>query len=473
MAAIIPPARLRTQRSLLQRRKSLTTTFQALIDGLIVLGTMYYAFFIAQGFFTTIDAVFTVTLLAIMGVTYDQMGVYRQFSGLLRSARKLFFAWTVSFAITLFIFIMAQYFDQFSRTVLTAEFFIAFAGQLANRWILITLRVQTAHYNEDRNNVLLIGGGPLVKHLYDNINGNPWLQEKAIGRIGTRIEDDDDEMPVPVLGARDDIISVVRENNVRTVYIAVLLSNSHLVEEIYLDLANENIDIHWVPNVFSMDLINHSVKEIAGLPLLTLSESPLIGNHRMFKAVEDRAVAAIALMLLGPLMIVIAILIKLDSPGPIIFKQTRTGWNGREFSIWKFRSMKVHAPQIGELKQATRDDDRVTRIGRFIRKTSIDELPQLFNVISGSMSMVGPRPHATQHNTDYGKRISAYMARHRIKPGITGLAQINGYRGETDTLEKMQKRVEYDMQYINTWSFWLDIEILLKTIPALLRDDAF
>ena len=473
MASVMPPGGLRPQRSLLQRRKSLTTTFQALIDGLIVLGTVYYAFFNAQGFFTTIDAVFMITLLAIMGVTYDQMGIYRQFGGLIRSMRKLFFAWAISFAITLFIFIMAQYFDQFSRPVLMAAFFIAFAGQLANRWILVTLRVQSAQSNEDRNNVLLIGDGPLVKHLYDNINGNPWLQEKAIGRIRTCNEEGDDELPVPVLGSRDDITDIVRENNVRTVYIAVSLDNSHLVEQLYLDLANENIDIHWVPNIFSMNLINHSVKEIAGLPLLTLSESPLIGNHRMFKAIEDHVIGLIALILLSPLMVVIAILIKFDSPGPVIFRQSRTGWNGREFYIWKFRSMKVHQPQSDDLKQATRDDDRITRIGGFIRKTSIDELPQLFNVLSGTMSMVGPRPHAIQHNTDYDKRINSYMTRHRIKPGITGLAQINGYRGETDTLDKMKKRVEYDMQYINNWSFWFDIEILLKTVPALLKNEAY
>ena len=473
MASVMPPGGLRPQRSLLQRRKSLTTTFQALIDGLIVLGTVYYAFFNAQGFFTTIDAVFMITLLAIMGVTYDQMGIYRQFGGLIRSMRKLFFAWAISFAITLFIFIMAQYFDQFPRPVLMAAFFIAFAGQLANRWILVTLRVQSAQSNEDRNNVLLIGDGPLVKHLYDNINGNPWLQEKAIGRIRTCNEEGDDELPVPVLGSRDDITDIVRENNVRTVYIAVSLDNSHLVEQLYLDLANENIDIHWVPNIFSMNLINHSVKEIAGLPLLTLSESPLIGNHRMFKAIEDHVIGLIALILLSPLMVVIAILIKFDSPGPVIFRQSRTGWNGREFYIWKFRSMKVHQPQSDDLKQATRDDDRITRIGGFIRKTSIDELPQLFNVLSGTMSMVGPRPHAIQHNTDYDKRINSYMTRHRIKPGITGLAQINGYRGETDTLDKMKKRVEYDMQYINNWSFWFDIEILLKTVPALLKNEAY
>lgn len=470
---LVPPGKIHSQRSLLQRRKSLTSTFQAMIDGLIVLLTVYYAFYNAQGFISTIDAVFMITLLAIMGVTYDQMGLYRQFGGFLRSARKLFFAWSASYSITLFIFIMAQYFDQFPHPVLGAIFAIAFAGQLANRWILMALRLQTAQVTEERNHVLLIGGGPLVKHLYDNINGNPWIQEKAIGRIRTCNEDDDAEMPVPVLGARDDILDVVRDHNVRTVYIAVSLENSHLVEQLYLDLANENIDIHWIPNIYSLDLINHSVKEMAGLPLLTLSESPLIGNHLLFKAIEDRVIALIALILLSPLMLVVAILIKLDSPGPVFFRQSRTGWNGREFHIWKFRSMRVQEEQGREVIQATRDDDRVTLVGRFIRRTSIDELPQLFNVLSGKMSLVGPRPHAIEHNTDYDKRIRAYMTRHRIKPGITGLAQINGYRGETDTLDKMKKRVEYDMQYINNWSFWLDLEILLKTIPALLRNDAY
>ena len=368
---------------------------------------------------------------------------------------------------------MANYFDQFSQPVLGTIFAVSFAGQLANRWILMTLRMHSAQAQVEKNNVLLIGGGPLVKHLFDSINGNPWIQEKAIGRIRTSTESDDVEMPVPVLGNRADIIDVIRANNVRKIYIAVALKNSYMVEEMYLALANENVDIHWVPNIYSLELINHSVKEMAGLPLLTLSESPLIGNHMLFKAIEDRVIAIVALTLLSPLMLIVALLIKLDSPGPVFFRQGRTGWNGKEFFIWKFRSMKLHQEQDGGVKQATKDDDRITGIGRFIRKTSIDELPQLFNVLSGKMSMVGPRPHAVEHNTSYDKRIRAYMTRHRIKPGITGLAQIHGYRGETDTLDKMKKRVEYDMQYINNWSFWLDLEILLKTIPALLRDEAY
>ena len=165
-------------------------------------------------------------------------------------------------------------------------------------------------------------------------------------------------------------------------------------------------------------------------------------------------------------MIVIAMLIKFDSPGPVIFRQSRTGWNGREFHIWKFRSMKANQPQSDDLKQATRDDDRVTGIGRFIRKTSIDELPQLFNVLSGTMSMVGPRPHAVQHNTDYDKRINSYMTRHRIKPGITGWAQLCYPYGAT--VEDAKEKLQYDLYYLKNHSILLDLIILIQTVEVVL-----
>ena len=465
------PGRIQSQRSLLQRRKSLTSTIQAMIDGAIVLGSVYFVLYNTRGFISALDAVFMVTLLAVMGLTYDQMGIYRRHGGLINNLRKLFLAWAASFAVTLFIFIMAQYYAEFPREILLTIFVAACAGQMIARLILYALRMQSVHSLADKNPVLLVGDGQLTQYLYDTINSNPWLQEKAVGRI--RIGDERDDLAVPVLGEREDILQVVRDHGVRSVYIAVSLQSSGLVEQLYLELANENVDVHWVPNLYSLEMINHSVKEMAGLPLLTLSESPLIGNHRMFKEFEDRVLAALCLIVFSPLMLLVAILIKLDSPGPVIFRQNRTGWNGQEFHIWKFRSMKLHNEQDGEVKQATKDDNRFTRIGRFIRRTSIDELPQLFNVLTGKMSMVGPRPHAIEHNSDYDQRIRAYMTRHRIKPGITGLAQVNGYRGATDTLEKMKKRVEFDMQYINNWSFWLDIEILIKTVPALFRDEAY
>jgi putative colanic acid biosynthesis UDP-glucose lipid carrier transferase len=462
--------KIQTQRPLLQRRKSLVATLQAMIDGIIVLLTVYFSFYNFRGFVTTLDVIFMVLLLAIMAGTYDQMGIYRRYGGLLKSAGKLVFAWSISFSIALFIFIMTHYFEQLSRPALTAIFVIGFSGQLLNRWIMISFHDHSPYKLEDVHPVLLVGDGDLAKHLFDRINSNPWISERAIGRI--QISDTGDDNLLPVLGSPDDIARVVRENKIKTVYIAVALSDSALVESIYRDLVNENIDIHWAPDIFSLELINHSVKEMAGIPLLTLSESPLLGNHRLFKGIEDRLFGLILLILLSPLMLLVGLLIRLGSAGPAIFKQERTGWDGRVFYIWKFRSMKLHQEGTNKVIQATRDDERFTRIGKFIRKTSIDELPQLFNVLSGKMSLVGPRPHAVEHNQAYAKRIDAYLARHRIKPGITGLAQINGFRGETETLDKMEKRVEYDMQYINNWSFWLDIKILLLTLPALLRSEA-
>lgn len=467
----MPFRKINSQRPLLQRRKSLTTTFQALIDGLITLLAVYFSFYNFQGFFSILDTIFLIILLAIMGITYDRMGIYRHYDSLFKSVQKLFFAWSIGFAISLFIFVMAQYFEDLSRSALTTIFIVTFIGQLINRLLFVGFQVQTSHTHADNHHVLLIGNGPLVSYLYDSINNNPWIQEKAIGRI--QVFDEDDDIKVPILGNLENIIDVIRNNQVKTVYIAVSLENSHMVENIYLKVVNENVDIHWSPNIFSMDLINHSVKELAGIPLLTLSESPLIGNYRLLKAIEDRFIALISVILLSPLMTVVAILIKFDSPGPVIFRQNRTGWDGEVFSIWKFRSMRIDQVVSDAVEQATVDDERFTQVGKFIRKTSIDEIPQLFNVLAGKMSLVGPRPHAIEHNAEYAKRINAYLARHRIKPGITGLAQIHGFRGETDTLEKMEKRVEYDLQYINNWSFWLDIKIMLKTIPALLRDEAY
>jgi putative colanic acid biosynthesis UDP-glucose lipid carrier transferase len=467
----MPTRKIQSHRPLLQRRKSLTTTLQAMIDGLFVLLTVYFSFYSFQGSISILDAIFLVILLAIMGITYDRMGIYRLYGNFISSAQKLFFAWSISFAASLFIFFMAQYFEQLSRPALTAIFVISFTGQLINRMLLIGFQEQSSRSRSEDRHVLLIGDGPLVQHLYDKINSNPWIQEKAIGRI--QESGNSNGLTVPVLGDKENIIDVIRANDVKTVYIAVSLSNSRLVETIYLELINENVDIHWAPNIFSMELINHSVKELAGIPLLTLSESPLIGNYQVLKAIEDRVIAFFLVILLTPLMIVVAVLIKLESPGPVIFRQNRTGWDGKVFPIWKFRSMKISPQNDKEVRQALVNDERFTQVGKFIRKTSIDELPQLFNVLSGKMSLVGPRPHAIEHNVEYARRIDAYLARHRIKPGITGLAQINGFRGETDTLAKMEKRVEYDMLYINNWSFWLDMEILLKTIPALLRHDAY
>jgi putative colanic acid biosynthesis UDP-glucose lipid carrier transferase len=276
-----------------------------------------------------------------------------------------------------------------------------------------------------------------------------------------------------IIGPLDDMLAIIERDEVRTVYFAIPLSDSDLIENMYLQLLDHHVAVHWVPDIFSLLLVNHSVREIAGLPVLTLSETPLTGTRLLLKALEDRVLGTLILVLIAPVLLLIALAIKLDSQGPVFFRQARMGWSGRIFHIWKFRSMFVHQPEAGKVQQATRNDPRVTRVGAFLRKTSLDELPQLFNVLKGEMSLVGPRPHAVQHDELYSQGINAYFARHNIKPGITGLAQVRGLRGETIEIERMQQRIESDIEYINNWSLWLDLSILLRTFGALMGKNAY
>ncbi|MFY7939821.1 MAG: undecaprenyl-phosphate glucose phosphotransferase [Burkholderiaceae bacterium] len=223
-------------------------------------------------------------------------------------------------------------------------------------------------------------------------------------------------------------------------------------------------NIRLVPDWFSIKLINHGISEALGIPMLDLSASPVTGTTRIIKAIEDRVLAFIILILISPLMLAIAIAVKATSPGPVYFRQKRNGWNGSVIKVYKFRSMYMHQEDDGQVTQATQGDPRITPLGRFLRRTSLDELPQFINVLQGRMSIVGPRPHAVAHNEYYKQHLPRYMLRHKVKPGITGWAQVHGLRGETDTLEKMEKRVEYDLYYIEHMSLWLDLKIMVMTV---------
>ncbi len=267
-------------------------------------------------------------------------------------------------------------------------------------------------------------------------------------------------------------MELIDQHQVRTVYFAIPLNASDVIESLYFRLLDKHVAVHWVPDIFSLPLVNHTVTEIAGVPVLTLSETPLIGSRRLLKTLEDFCLAVVLVVLLAPVLLAIAVAVKLDSPGPVFFRQARLGWGGRRFRIWKFRSMYVHDDH-GVVVQARKGDPRVTRVGAFLRRTSLDELPQIFNVLCGEMSLVGPRPHAVQHDMEYAQQIAHYFARHNIKPGITGLAQVRGYRGETRDIGQMMLRVQSDIEYINNWSLWSDLSILLRTAGALTGKNAY
>ncbi len=262
----------------------------------------------------------------------------------------------------------------------------------------------------------------------------------------------------------DRIARRINESSAREVWICVPFEMGETVRALFYALRNHTAEVRFIPAFQDMHLLNHRMSEVAGHYAIDLSVSPMSGMSRFIKRSEDVVIGSLISLLILPVCAAIALAIKLTSPGPVLFKQYREGSNGRHFKVYKFRSMHVHNENNGQVTQAKKNDSRITKIGAFLRRTSLDELPQFFNVLQGRMSIVGPRPHALAHNEQYKELVESYMRRHKVKPGITGWAQVNGLRGGTDTLQKMQRRVEYDLWYIDNWSLWLDLKIIVMTV---------
>jgi len=330
--------------------------------------------------------------------------------------------------------------------------------------------------------VLLIGSRDAASRFAERIARNAWLGLNIVGFIEceppTRSQhapasDEEQGQPGALLsrlGSLEDLPRVIEAHEVEQVYLTLPVEETHAVASTNRSLLNFNVDVHWVPDLSVLHLINHSVREIDGQPILCLSDSPLATGQAAVKRLEDIIVASVLLVAISPLLVAIALAIKLTSPGPILFKQRRLGLNGKTIWVWKFRTMVVESSEEKPL-QATRDDPRVTPVGRFLRRWSLDELPQLFHVLQGRMSVVGPRPHPLWLNERYRDTLQGYMQRHRIKPGITGWAQVNGWRGETDSEEKMEMRLRHDLYYVSRWSLWLDLKILMLSMSAVVRGD--
>jgi Undecaprenyl-phosphate glucose phosphotransferase len=273
-------------------------------------------------------------------------------------------------------------------------------------------------------------------------------------------------------GRLSSVIDVARHESVNDIFLLISWNHAHRIENVLNAVAVLPVTVHLVPDKHVARFLSHPTIHIGATWTAALRRAPLTVMEYAFKRAADIALSAVAIVALLPMMAMIAVAIVMDSPGPVLFRQTRNGFNGKSFSILKFRSMRVleNGPTI---RQVTRDDPRVTHFGRILRRTNLDELPQLLNVLRGDMSLVGPRPHAAAHNTEYERLIATYAFRYHVKPGITGWAQVNGYRGETKTVDLMQKRVELDLWYINNWSIWLDFGILLRTFVRELRPSGY
>jgi len=342
------------------------------------------------------------------------------------------------------------------------------------QWIAIEIgrraRLWASARPTARRNAVIIGAGLLGSKVARALRDGG---DKGIDFLGYFDDRQDDRLhpdaAAKLLGMLSDVSDYVRRNAVREVYITLPLGSQPRIVQLLEQIQGTTASLFFVPDVFGISIIQGRLQDINGVPVVGICETPFTGTNELVKRVSDIVLAILILILISPILLAVAIGVKLSSPGPIVFKQRRNGLDGEEIIVYKFRSMRTtdNGPVV---KQATKGDPRITRFGAFIRKTSLDELPQFINVLQGRMSIVGPRPHAVAHNEEYRKLIKAYMVRHKVKPGITGWAQVNGLRGETDTIDKMKARVEYDLEYLRNWSLGLDLQIIIRTARLMLFD---
>lgn len=317
-------------------------------------------------------------------------------------------------------------------------------------------------HDYNTRSAIIIGATDSAYALANEFKGNPRHGIRLIGFFDDRNTERLDAN-VMTHGSVDDAVSLAKSAGVDNVYIALPLNAERRTQEFLEKFADTTANVYLIPNFFVYNLLYSQWREVGNVLTLSVYDSPHLSVNGWLKRVEDLVLSSLLIIFLALPMALIALAIKLTSPGPVIFKQYRYGLDGKKFLVYKFRSMTT-ADNGPVVQQATRNDARVTPLGKFLRTSSLDELPQIFNVFSGKMSLVGPRPHAVAHNEEYRKLIKGYMLRHKVKPGITGWAQINGFRGETDTIEKMKGRIEYDLDYIHRWSIWLDFKILFLTL---------
>jgi len=387
-----------------------------------------------------------------------------------RAASRIFLEWSCVAAVLIFLSVALKLTQIFSRDVMFAWFLATPIALLIVDSLSVPIAKWLATERSIAQRYIIIGandvGLELARRLAECQGGGKFLgffDYRNASRL-TGVHD----KPLIANCSAHDVAEFVRRNSISRVYLALPISTSPRIEALLKELSDTTASIYFVPNIFAFDLVQARCVEINGMPVFSICDSPLQGMSGFWKRAFDILLASVLLLIGWPALLILALAIKVSSPGPVLFKQRRYGLNGEEILVYKFRSMTVceDGPVVA---QAIERDHRVTSIGAFLRRTSLDELPQIFNVLEGKMSFVGPRPHAVAHNEEYRKLINGYMVRHKVRPGITGWAQVNGLRGETPTVEQMQRRVQYDIDYLKNWSLALDLKIIVSTALIVLR----
>jgi Undecaprenyl-phosphate glucose phosphotransferase len=326
----------------------------------------------------------------------------------------------------------------------------------------VLARLRRAGHN--LRTVAIVGAGSHRDELLDKVIASPASGFRVVGTFNSSPDIEPARPGMRVHHRLEEFATWVRAEQVAEVWLALSMSEERFALRILDEFSGDLVNLRFIPDVRNFAAFDGEMIDLMGAPAINLMASPLSARSRLEKAIFDRVFAVVTLVGLSPLFVLIALAVKLSSKGPVLFTQRRKGADGRAFWIFKFRTMRVHTEQAGVVRQASRNDPRITRVGSFLRRTSLDELPQFLNVLRGEMSVVGPRPHAIEHDDQYQKIVDGYIHRYRVKPGITGWAQVNGFRGETDRIEKMRGRVEHDLYYLRNWSFALDMRIVIATV---------
>jgi Undecaprenyl-phosphate glucose phosphotransferase len=450
----------------------LVALLQAIVPPLLAVGLLYG---LILAFGTPVSPYFHVMALLVSVVTLLQSSSSRITSGQLFSgpteiAVGVLVRWGIMLGVLLAIGYSVKFSEEFSRRVVLtwAAVTPAFLIPATLLFQILMRRLMCDPLNARK--AVFAGYNEVSQALALELTENQGLCMSVAGffddRGSDRLQVGGD---VRLLGKLSDLATYVKTRGVQVIFIALPVRHLQRVTDLLDDLRDTTASIYYAPDILVFDLIQARSGSINGIPVIAMCETPFYGYRGIVKRFADIVISSLVLLLAMPLLIAIAIAIRASSPGPVIFRQRRYGLNGEEIIVYKFRSMRV-AEDGAALVQATRDDPRTTGVGRFLRRYSLDELPQLLNVLQGRMSLVGPRPHAVAHNEMYRKLIKGYMVRHKVLPGITGLAQVNGLRGETRTLEEMEGRVRYDLEYLRNWSILLDLQILGKTVLRVMND---
>jgi len=450
---------------LFKSRLSIPSLVRLLLDPVVIIVTLFGA---ALAHRQPFDSPYVILSMIVFSLTFP--GTSHLTSSTRALARDVVLGWLLLFCFLLFFGYATKSLQAFSPAVLLAWFLAAPLTLFASHQTVRVVLPRVLNLESNQRKAIIIGANGLGLNLSHSLRDAPFLgiklvgffDDRALGRLG-------DLEGVPLHGTLAYLPAFVKQSGIDLIYIALPMASQPRILNVLDELRDTTSSIYFVPDIFVSDLIQARVDNVGGIPLVAVCETPFYGVNGVIKRLSDVLLSCMILVPIAPLMIAIALCVKLDSPGPILFRQRRYGLDGKEIVVYKFRTMSV-CEDGAAIVQATKNDCRITRFGAFLRKSSLDELPQFINVVQGRMSIVGPRPHAVAHNEMYRKLIKGYMVRHKVRPGITGWAQVNGLRGETDTLEKMRARIEHDLAYLRNWSLKLDLQIILRTILIVARD---